>query len=162
MDCHSMSSIHHQSTSSRTVWTRHWKIWASIAEKLSRSSTTSTSTSTSTRPLTCLQMQCTVKDYIINATSHAQYVRLQFIDVIQRWLLDDLVVDKSKVGAVCWPHILSNKRGYFLLEKSYNFVWSMCKGVLSTSRPILIKIFCYFKKIFNRTKKWDDKSVNNK
>jgi len=38
-------SIHHQSTSSRTVWTRHGKIWASIAEKLSRSSTTSTSTS---------------------------------------------------------------------------------------------------------------------
>jgi len=47
MDCHSMSSIHHQSTSSRTVWMRHGKIWASIAaEKLSCSSTTSTSTST--------------------------------------------------------------------------------------------------------------------
>ena len=40
-----MSSIHHQSTSSRAVWTRHGKIWASIAEKLPRSSTTSTSTS---------------------------------------------------------------------------------------------------------------------
>ena len=40
-----MSSIHHQSTSSRTVWMRHGKIWASIAEKLPCSSTTSTSTS---------------------------------------------------------------------------------------------------------------------
>jgi len=40
-DCHSMSLIHHQSTSSRTIWTRHGKIWASIAEKLPRSSTTS-------------------------------------------------------------------------------------------------------------------------
>ena len=46
-DCHSMSLIHHQSTSSRTVWMKLGKIWAPTAEKLPRSSTTSTSTSTS-------------------------------------------------------------------------------------------------------------------
>jgi len=102
---------------------------------------------------------CIVSDEVVHATLNAQQARLLFVNVMQlttetNSLLDDmpyLVVNQVEVVAVWWPQIWSSVKAA-AFSRSRTVSHAQCAGVLSTFRPVYIKLRVILQ-IFNRKHK---------